>query len=275
MSLHRLLVPVLAIFATLAIAAGEPTFTDVFTAGESGFESIRIPSVVVTVKGTVLAFAEARAVASDQAQNKMVMKRSADGGQTWGALQIIHDDGTNSLNNPTAVVEQATGRVLLMYQRIPGHLKEGSTNIATGFEGPDVYRNYLVHSDDGGATWSPITDVTELRDPSCNASILRWSFGDGEGKGRILYSGPDSTQRENGTVHLSLDDGATWPVSKVLWPGGFAYSVLTRLPDGTVGCLFEADGTKRIVFARFSTPWLNDSDVAPKSAMRHEFQGAQ
>ena len=62
--------------------------------------------------------------------------------------------------------------------------------------------------------------------------------------------------RSNGTVHLSRDDGATWPVRRVLWPGSFAYSVLTRLPDGTAGCLFEADNYKRIVFARFTMEWL-------------------
>jgi len=44
----------------------------------------------------------------------------------------------------------------------------------------------------------------------------------------------------------------------VLYPGSFAYSVLTRLPDGTIGCLFETDGTDRMVFARFSLAWLED-----------------
>ncbi len=34
---------------------------------------------------------------------------------------------------------------------------------------------------------------------------------------------------------------ATWPVKRVLYKGGFAYSVLMRLPDGAIGCLFEAD----------------------------------
>src|SRR6201999_3570378 len=97
----------------------------------------------------------------------------------------------------------------------------------------------------------------ELRDPSCMGSIFRESFDDPAGG--ILYSGPDSTKRENGTIHLSRDDGATWPVQRVLWPGGFAYSVLTKLPDGTLGCLFEADNYQRIVFARFTLAWLEDA----------------
>jgi len=370
----------MAILAAGACTAAEPQFSDVFVAGRDPFPSIRIPSVVVTKTGVVLAFAEGRAVAADQAQNKIILKRSRDDGRTWGAMQIVTEDGANSLNNPTAVVEQPGGRVWLMYQRIPGHLTERSPQIAPGYEGPNVYRNFLVWSDDdgvvwsqprdvtrattrptgattiasrpgigiqlsrgphagrlifpfnegpfyqwnnfavfsddrgaswqcgenvpgalltdaqgrtrsqlnevqmveladgsvrlnsrqfagakvrktavshdGGATWSPVADVPELRDPSCMASIFRAQGKDG--KEVLLYSGPDSLKRENGTVYLSRDEGQTWPVKKVLWPGSFAYSVLTRLPDGTLGCLFETDGTDRIVFARFSLAWLTE-----------------
>ncbi len=369
---------------TLAAArAAEPRFSDVFFSGKEGYKSIRIPSVVVTKNGVVLAFAEGRAAATDQAENDIILKRSTDAGRTWGPLQVLHDDGKHSLNNPTAVVEQESGRLFLMFQRIPAHLKERSRSIEAGHNGTNVYRNLLIWSDDdgarwtrpldvtratkrptgattiasgpgigiqltrgphrgrliipfnegpygqwnnfavfsddrgatwkfgenvpgafvpdaklgqrsqinevqmvelsdgsvrlnsrqfagakvrktsvskdGGMTWSPVEDVPALRDPSCNASILRYSFADGAGPGRILYSGPDSLSRSNGTVHVSLDDGATWPQKRVLWPGSFTYSVLTRLPDGTVGCLFETDNYGRIVFARFSLEWVSEA----------------
>ena len=372
----------MATLAAGACAAAEPQFSDVFVAGKDPFPSIRIPSVVVTKTGVLLAFADGRAVATDQAHNKFILKRSRDGGLTWGALQIIADDGANSLNNPTAVVDQPSGRVWLMYQRIPGHLAERSKETATGYEGTNVYRSFLTRSDDegatwsqprevtrstkrptgattiasgpgigiqltrgphmgrilfpfnggpfylwnnyavfsddhgaswqcgenvpgvlvtnaqghtrsqvnevqmvelndgsvrlnsrqfagakvrktavshdGGATWSPIEDVPELRDPSCMASIFR--AYDRAGKSVLLYSGPDSLKRENGTVRLSRDDGQTWPVKKVLFAGSFAYSVLTQLPDGTIGCLFETDGANRIIFARFPLAWLMDTE---------------
>ncbi len=344
--------------------ADAPHFTNVFVAGESDFAAIRIPSVVVAKNGTVLAFAEGRKVPrADQASNKIILRRSTDGGITWGALQVIADDGANSLNNPTSVVEQDSGRVWLMYQRIPAHLKESSKETESGYEGENIYRNFLIGSDDhggtwsqpldvtrstkrptgattiasgpgigiqltrgphkgrmilpfnegpywlwnnyavfsddkgatwqcggnvpgvlipgpngksrsqvnevqmvelddgsvrlnsrqfagnkvrktatsqdGGATWSAIEDASELRDPSCMGSILRLTFpADGE-KSRILYSGPDSLKRENGTIHISYDEGKTWPVSRTLVPGSFGYSVLTKLPDGDIGCLYE------------------------------------
>ncbi len=362
-----------SLLAVTAIFADEPRFTPVFIGGQDGYPVYRIPSVVVGKSGTVLAFAEARKSRTDQAQNDIVLKRSTDAGATWGPLQLIHDDGANSLNNPTALVAD-TGRIFLLYQRIPGHLTEHSKDkIAAGYDGPDIYRTLLVTSDDDGATWTPPRDITRgtkrptgattvcsgpgigiqltrgphrgrlivpfnegpygrwnnyaafsddsgetwrcgadvpgaflgdrsqvnevqmvelsdgsvrlnsrqfagakmrknaisrdggqtwthvedvpaLRDPSCMASIFRFDFD--EAKGRILYTGPDSQRRDTGTLHLSTDDGATWPVKRILYPGSFAYSVLTRLADGKVGCLFEADDYRRIVFATLPLDWL-------------------
>ena len=89
-----------------SLTAAEPQFSDVFIAGKDGFKSIRIPAVLVTKAGTVLAFAEGRAAHADQANNKLILKRSRDGGRTWGAVQLVADDGANTLNNPTVVEER-------------------------------------------------------------------------------------------------------------------------------------------------------------------------
>ncbi len=360
--------------------AGEPELADVFVPKADGFASIRIPSVIVTKAGTVLAFAEGRAANADQAKNKIVQKRSTDGGRTWSAVAIIAADGERALNNPCAVVERVSGQILLMYQSYPAKVSERSGTIRTGYDGELIVRNWLITSDDdgrtwskprdltsstkretivttiasgpgigiqlrhgkhagrilmpfnegpfgvwniyavysddrgktwamgevapggliaaaggkttsfvneaqfveladgsirfnvrrwggkavrktcvsadGGVTWSKVEDAPELIDPSCMASIVRYSDpADGQ-KSRLLYSGPQSTKRENGTVFVSYDEGKTWPVKRVLCAGAFAYSCLTTLPDGTIGCLYEADGTKKIVFARFTLEWL-------------------
>lgn len=382
----------LCLLLPAALPAQEPSFHDVFTSGAEGYASIRIPSIVVTQKGSVVAFAEGRKVAQDQAENDIVAKRSTDGGLTWSQLQLIHDDGAHSLNNPTAVVLQSSGRILLMYQRIPGHLKEHSKNTATGYEGPDIYRNLLVWSDDdgqswtqplditrmskrptratticsgpgaalqltrgkhkgrvifpfnegpfwqwqnfsvysddegktwqcgedaagallpdekmgtrsqvnevqmvelsdgsvrldsrqfagkkvrktavshdGGHSWSAVSDLADLPDSSCMAGILRYSFDDAAGQGRVIHSGP-AVKRQQGTLYLSLDDGATFPIRRELYAGGFAYSVPLRLADGTLGCLFEADNYKRITLARVPIQWLEQgADSAGKKAQR-------
>jgi sialidase-1 len=63
-------------------------------------------------------------------------------------------------------------------------------------------------------------------------------------------------------MFVSYDDGKTWPVKRVLVKGSFAYSCLVALPGGTLGYLYEADGTRKIVFARFTLDWITEGKNA-------------
>ena len=81
--------------------------TDVFISGQDGSHTYRIPSVVVASDGGLLAFCEARrTTGSDTGDIDLVLKRSADGGATWGEMQVIWDDGPNTCGNPCAVGEE-------------------------------------------------------------------------------------------------------------------------------------------------------------------------
>jgi sialidase-1 len=66
-------------------------------------------------------------------------------------------------------------------------------------------------------------------------------------------------KREKMTVRASFDDGRTWPAARELHAGPAAYSCLTVLQDGTIGCLYER-GEKQayelITFARFPLAWV-------------------
>lgn len=66
--------------------------TDIFKAGENDFALYRIPGIVVTTKGTVLAYCEARRnSSSDWGEIEIYLRRSSDGGKTWEApKQIAH-----------------------------------------------------------------------------------------------------------------------------------------------------------------------------------------
>ncbi|MDB5172083.1 MAG: nedA 1, partial [Phycisphaerales bacterium] len=140
-------------------------------------------------------------------------------------------------------------------------LKDGSVRFNARRWAGNAVRKTCV-SEDGGATWSKVEDVPEQIDPSCMASIFRFTDSSNGGKSRILFSGPQSTRRENGNVFLSYDEGKTWPVKRVLCKEGFGYSCLTALPDKTIGCLYETDGAGRIVFARFTLDWLTEGKDA-------------
>ncbi len=80
-------------------------------------------------------------------------------------------------------------------------------------------------------------------------------------RNRLLFANPASARRERLTVRLSYDEGATWPVSRVLHDGPAAYSSLVMLRDLSVGLLFERgeqSAYEGIAFARFTLDWLSD-----------------
>src|SRR5688572_9612447 len=72
---------------------------DLFTAGEGGYKRYHIPGVVVTAKGTVLAWCEARKKGSDWDDIHILLRRSTDDGQTWSqARDIVHVPGPKAKN---------------------------------------------------------------------------------------------------------------------------------------------------------------------------------
>src|SRR5438034_2609174 len=86
-------------------ADGEPAQTPLFVAGEHGYNTYRIPSLVVSPKGTLLAFCEGRKInKTDTGDIDLLLKRSFDGGKTWQPTQIVWDDGKNTCGNPCPVI---------------------------------------------------------------------------------------------------------------------------------------------------------------------------
>jgi sialidase-1 len=94
-------------------------------------------------------------------------------------------------------------------------------------------------SRDEGETWSTPVDEPQLVDSVCQASILRYRYPDGRA-GPLLFSNPAARERINMTVKMSDDDGGNWSGGRLLLKARAAYSCLESLPDGRVGCLFEA-----------------------------------
>ncbi|MEQ9068881.1 MAG: sialidase family protein, partial [Gimesia chilikensis] len=86
------------------------TRTTVFEKGEAGYHGFRIPALLVTPKGTLLAFAEARKNnLGDSGDIDLVLKRSSDNGKTWSPLAVLWNDGENTCGNPCPVVDESTG----------------------------------------------------------------------------------------------------------------------------------------------------------------------
>lgn len=179
---------------------------------------------------------------------------SDDDGQTWNIGDVAPGDGKGHANE-VQMVELADGRVML--------------NARTQGKGSTKHRKVAV-SDDGGQTWSKLQIDQTLIEPTCQASILRYSWPS-EGKSRILFANPASqTKRENGVLRVSYDEGQTWPDQTNIYAGGFAYSCLTRMQDGRIGVLLERDNYKTISFTAISLSELersgsqNGSDATDK-----------
>ena len=123
----------------------------------------------------------------------------------------------------------------------------------------DQNMRFVHTSKDEGKTWISRADST-LIDPSCNASIIRYtSVNDEYDKNRLLFSNAKSiNERENMTVRISYDEGLSWSEGKTIYTGESAYSTMTFLQNGDIGLFFEKDDHKENVFVSFSLKWLTD-----------------
>jgi hypothetical protein len=185
----------------------------------------RIPSLITTREGTLLAIAERRLGLHDHSQNDIVLKRSEDNGETWSEVQVIYEDGKNSLNDPCAVVLNS-GRILLIFQKYPYLVhsrSEGDIQIAdTGYDGPRNTRSYITYSDDDGKTWSKPREITKQVRPSERISIGSPGVGiqlkKGEYAGRVvfpIYETKKITENQRvwgNSVVFSDDEGETWHI---------------------------------------------------------------
>jgi sialidase-1 len=124
----------------------------------------------------------------------------------------------------------------------------------------DKGHRYVFNSLDEGKTWTSKSEIA-LSDPSCNASIISYTFTEnGKEKQVLIFTNANSeTKRENMTVKLSYDDGNTWTKGKTIYQGRSAYSSLTILENGNIGLFFEKDDYKQNVFVSFSFDWLKSN----------------
>jgi sialidase-1 len=220
--------------------------TDIFQGGQ-GASLYRIPGIVVTGKGTVLAYCEARLNDSkDWGEIEVHLRRSTDGGKTWDAARHIAHQGQRAegnprkktggdkeqtVNNPVAIVDE-NGKIHFLY----------CLNYARCF--------YMSSSDDG-LTFTPPREITAAFEgfkPHCPWNVL--ATGPGHGiqikSGRLVVpvwlaygSKPGDHSPSVAATIYSDDHGQTWKAGDIAAPnqGDFTNpneTTIATLSDGRV-----------------------------------------
>ncbi|CAL9397669.1 hypothetical protein SUDANB1_01388 [Streptomyces sp. enrichment culture] len=195
---------------------------------DPGYACFRIPAIVRTTSGTLLAFAEGRVLnCGDAADIDIVVKRSTDGGRTWGPLQVVTEGAGDTHGNPAPVVDRGTGRILLAETFNTGRSDAGNCSV------PCDRTPHLQYSDDDGRTWSQPHDLSDEILPEhwnswyATGPVHGIQLTRGKHAGRLVFG--VNTETWNGSrvsanhaaLVVSDDGGDSWRVGATdTWPIG-------------------------------------------------------
>ncbi len=344
-----------------------------FDGGSGVYHSYRIPSIIRTKKGTLIAFCEGRVNNNrDYGNINLICRRSTTNGSGWGP-EILVKSSAGTWGNPTAVVNQSDGKIWLFMSYNDAGLSQTGENGTTKITQPGQRKTFVcystyaqdgnvwsnpvdvtnavkppnmvwdavgpgigiqkrfgstsgrliipainrnIYSDDNGSTWqynpmpggtsegtiverlsgmlmrndrgvgstefyryksvggigtswSNFEKVTDLPDPHCEGSILRYT----DSPSRIIFMNSASqSTRTAMRIRISTDEGIGWPVSKAIPQNGTGnaklggYSSLVKTPDNMIGALIEfnentsdSDNSHRsIYFYKFNLAWITD-----------------
>ncbi|MFF9085335.1 exo-alpha-sialidase [Streptomyces sp. NPDC014991] len=150
-----------------------------------GYAAHRIPAVVVTRQGTVLAFAEGRRDGvGDTGDIDVVLRRSTDGGCTWGPPAVVTAGRGDTRGNPVPVIDPRTGAVVLVTCANSGAVTQAQ--IMRGEVSPERGRRVFVQrSVDDGRHFTVPRDITA----GVTRPDWRW-YATGPGHAVALTRGP-------------------------------------------------------------------------------------
>ena len=238
---------VITFFLCCGLAAGMPSLAEstrvmysphpirVFEAGQAGCNTYRIPALILSSKGTLLAFSEARKHSgSDAGDIDLVLRRSFDQGITWAPLQTIVDDADYTCGNPCPIVDRRSGIIHLLITKNKG--ADTEHEILLGNASPRTV--WITKSSDDGATWTTPVEISQ----QVRKADWRWyATGPGHGiqlaNGRLIAPCDHATGPKPEDMHshiiFSDDGGGTWHIGGILDPKTNECTVAERA-DGSL-----------------------------------------
>ncbi|WP_371785112.1 LamG-like jellyroll fold domain-containing protein [Streptosporangium subroseum] len=206
--------------APAAHAAAIPTFlSQPYVANTGGYDCYRLPAMVTTKSGIVLAFAEARSHTCDDVGDiDLVLRRSTDNGRTWEpGMQVLRGSGDHGgFGNPVPMVDRASGRVSVMFAYNDWNLVDGQPKrLARSL--------HILYSDDDGASrsWHAGSFLGPLKPATWNFVSVgpghAVQLQRGDRPGRIVVGGEHTVthttthaDRAGAQLYYSDDGGGTW-----------------------------------------------------------------
>jgi sialidase-1 len=231
------------------LQASEPILEKsvLFSERTDGFTLYRIPGIVVTAKGTVLVYCEARKFSdADRGEIEIHMRRSTDGGRTFTPAQQVAHLGDRLPRNPHMPLKKT--------QKDMGGPNEQTVNNPVAIANRDgsvhllycveYMRCFHIRSDDDGVSWSRPAEITSAFDAF--RDHVDWQViatGPGHGiqlnSGRLVvpfwmatYEQSPELRKAVGIV-FSDDNGVTWQPGELAVPLGGEPNVV-ELSDGRV-----------------------------------------
>jgi sialidase-1 len=246
---------ILSLRSTLAADPTWPVAT-LFQEGNGDYNNYRIPSLIRTAKGSILAFCEGRQTpnggGNDTGQINLIMRRSPDGGLHFGPVSVVWADGKNTCGNPCPVVDQSIGTIWMLATHNLGEDHEREITLGTSKGARTVW---ISHSDDDGVTWAPFTEITT----QVKKSNWAW-YATGPGVGIQLHRGDHAgrlvipcdyvakgggNDNSNSFVIYSDDHGKSWRIGGEPPNRGFNESQVVELSDGRVMLNMRNVGSNR------------------------------
>ena len=225
--------PTLVILLSVDVIAEPLVQKALFVKGTGGYNNYRIPALITTHKGTLLAFCEGRE-GGDSSDIDLLVRRSEDGGKTWTPKQVIWDQGRNVCGNPCPVQDKDTGVIWLLLTWNDSTDRGQKLHNGTS---KDTRRVYVCSSEDDGRIWSKPIEIT-----ATTKKKGWWWYATGPGVGIQLQKGRhkgrlvipcDHTEKNGYASHIiySDDHGKNWELGGSV-SGGCNECQVVELADG-------------------------------------------